>query len=275
MAGSEDKAAAARIEAMANLLAKAQRLGVAVDCTYDVVQNSGQKIEFGERRELTLRRPDRARVDVTRRDGSRRGIRFDGTQLTAFDLDEKVYATVKRPGTVDAALDHYTQNLKMRLPLRELFAADLPQQLKDVLRSARLVNKETVGVDWGGYDAGGPAADGSFGMQYPNQGERQEQRQERREERQDRRDTAWEDGGQDAIERREDWRELAEDRYDDGDYGGYYDDGGAAVYWTLPCTPNTIALGGAIYYVCGSTWYIRAYSEGDLVYTIVPNPTGH
>jgi hypothetical protein len=145
VARGEEKAAAARIEAMANLLAKAQSLGVAVDCTYDVVQGSGQKIEFGERRKLTLRRPDRARIEVTRRDGSRRGILFDGAQLTAFDLDEKVYATVQKPGTVDAALAYYTHDLRMRLPLRELFAADLPQELKNVLGSARLVGKETIG----------------------------------------------------------------------------------------------------------------------------------
>jgi len=144
-ARAEQNPAAARIEAMANLLAKAQRLGVAIDCTYDVVQDSGQKIEFGERRELTLRRPDRARVDVTRRDGSRREILFDGTQLTAFDLDAKVYATVSKPGTVDAALAYYTQDLKMRLPLRELIASDFPEELKGVLGSARLVGKETVG----------------------------------------------------------------------------------------------------------------------------------
>ncbi len=144
VAGGEDTSAAARIEAMTNLLAKAQRLGVTVDCSYDVVQDSGQKIEFGERRQLTLRRPDRARVDVTRRDGARRGLIFDGTQLIAFDLDEKVYATVPKSGTVDAALAYYTQDLKMRLPLRELFAADLPQKLKDVLGTARLVGKETV-----------------------------------------------------------------------------------------------------------------------------------
>ncbi len=72
VACGEEKTAAARIEAMATLLAKAQRLSVTVDCTYDVMQDSGQKIEFGERRELTLRRPDRARVDVTRRGGGGR-----------------------------------------------------------------------------------------------------------------------------------------------------------------------------------------------------------
>lgn len=144
-ARGEESAAAARIDAMAKFLSTAQRLAVAVECTYDVVQESGEKIEFGERRELTLRRPDRARFEVTRRDGSRRGVVFDGEKLTAFDLDQKVYTTVSRPGTVDAALSHYTRDLKMRLPLRELFAADLPRQLEGVLDSARLVGKETVG----------------------------------------------------------------------------------------------------------------------------------
>lgn len=144
-ASGDETAAAARIEAMANLLAKAPRLGVTADCTYDVVQDDGQKIEFGERRELRLQRPDRGRFEIIRRDGSRRGLVFDGTQLTAFDLDEKVYATVSKPGTVDAAWAYYQQDLKMRLPLRELFAADLPQELKGALASARWVNSETVG----------------------------------------------------------------------------------------------------------------------------------
>ena len=58
---SEENSAAARVEAMASFLAKAQRLSVMIDCAYDVVQESGEKIEFGERRVLTLRRPDRAR----------------------------------------------------------------------------------------------------------------------------------------------------------------------------------------------------------------------
>jgi hypothetical protein len=145
MPSAAEDNAAARIEAMANLLAKAQRLAVAIDCTYDVVQDSGEKIEFGERRELTLRRPDRARFEVTRRDGSHRGVVFDGTQLTAFDIGEKVYSTVSRPGTVDAALEYYTHDLGMRLPLRELFATDLPEKLKSFLGSARSVGKETVG----------------------------------------------------------------------------------------------------------------------------------
>lgn len=128
-------------------------------------------------------------------------------------------------------------------------------------------------MDRGADNARGPAADGDFGTQHPSQGEGHGQRQERLEERQDRRDARLEEREQNATERREDWQEYAEDHYEDHDDGYYGGDYGA--YWTLPCTPTVMALGGTIYYVCGSDWYIRAYSDGDVAYTMVPPPTGH
>jgi len=144
-AGAEKNPASARLEAMARLLAKAPRLRVTIDCAYDVVQDSGEKIEFGERRVVALRRPDRARIDVTRRDGSRRGLLFDGKQLAVFDLDANVYATVPKPGKVDAAFDYFVNDLNMRLPLRELLKTDLLRELDDVRDGARLVGEERLG----------------------------------------------------------------------------------------------------------------------------------
>src|SRR5262249_2919592 len=88
-----DEGAAKRGEAMANCLAQTPRLSVTADSSYGVVQESGQKIGFGELRAIPLRRPDRARIEATRRDGVRRGLIFDGKQIAAFDLDQKVYAT--------------------------------------------------------------------------------------------------------------------------------------------------------------------------------------
>jgi len=139
-----DADAAKRVEAMANFLAKAPRLSVTVDSAYDVVQDSGQKIEFGEVRTITLRRPDRVRIDTTRRDGARRGLIFDGKQITAFDLDQKVYATVSKPGTTDAAFGYIKDDLDMRLPLSELFGSNLPQKMSGMLGGARLIGEETV-----------------------------------------------------------------------------------------------------------------------------------
>jgi hypothetical protein len=139
-----DEPAAKRVEAMANFLAKAPRLSVTADCSFDVVQDSGQKIEFGELRAITLRRPDRVRIETTRRDGVRRGLIFDGKQITAFDLDQKVYATVPKPGTTDAAFAYIKDDLDMRLPLSELFASNFPQKISDMLGSARLVGDATL-----------------------------------------------------------------------------------------------------------------------------------
>src|SRR5262249_15359579 len=90
------------------------------------------------------RRPDRALIEATRRDGVRRGVIFDGKQLAAFDLDKKVYATVAKTGTTDNAFDYFKNDLDMRLPLSELFSTNLPQKISDMLASARLVGEETV-----------------------------------------------------------------------------------------------------------------------------------
>jgi hypothetical protein len=145
MAKSEDdQRAAKRVEEMAAFLAKAPRLSFTADCSFDVVQDWGQKIEFGEVRAITLRRPDRARVDTTRRDGTHRGLIFDGKKLAAFDVDEKVYATVEKAGTTDTALDYFKNDLDMRLPLSELLSTALPQKISPMLGSARLVGENTL-----------------------------------------------------------------------------------------------------------------------------------
>ena len=55
------KQAQAILMRMAEFLSVAQRLSVSVRGGYDAVQTSGQRIEFGETRKVTLSRPDRLR----------------------------------------------------------------------------------------------------------------------------------------------------------------------------------------------------------------------
>ena len=141
---ASDERAVARLDAMTNALAKAARLRTTIEGNWDVTQPTGEKIEFGETRIMSLRRPDRLRVETTRRDGARRVFLFDGTQLAVSDPELKVYATASRPGTLDAALDYLDRDLHMRMPMRELFAADLPKQMAPLRRTARLVATETI-----------------------------------------------------------------------------------------------------------------------------------
>jgi hypothetical protein len=139
-----DERATSRLDAMAKLLSKAKRLRTTADCAWDTTQSTGEKIEFGETRTITIRRPDRMRVEVVHRDGSRRGLLFDGAQVAVFDLDRKVYATSPSSGTSDEALEHLTADLQVRMPLRELVSADLPKTLAPFRESVRWVARETI-----------------------------------------------------------------------------------------------------------------------------------
>jgi hypothetical protein len=93
-----------------------------------------------------------------------------------------------------------------------------------------------------------------------------------------------------AGSRREDWQDYANDHSDEhDDYPGTATAVavgaavGAAVgvaatapaYWTLSCMPTTVVVGGTTYYQCGSAWYVRVYSGGDVAYTMVNPPAGY
>jgi hypothetical protein len=115
-----------------------------VDIGYDVVQDSGEKIEFGETRTIVMRRPDHLRIDTVNRDGSRRGFVFDGKEIAVFDVEDKVYATATQPGSTDEAIDYFVNELGMRMPLSELLSPKLPARLQTLVQAARDVGQETI-----------------------------------------------------------------------------------------------------------------------------------
>jgi hypothetical protein len=129
---------------MANFLAQLKQFSVTLDSGYDVVQESGQKIEFGERRQLTVVRPDRLRVDVERSDGSKAVTVFDGKAVTMFTPKSNLYATTEMPGDIDGAIIHFVKDLHMRMPLALMFVTSLPQELERRSLSADIVETTTL-----------------------------------------------------------------------------------------------------------------------------------
>jgi hypothetical protein len=121
-APERNEQAMAILTRMADFLAQAQRFSVMADIGFDVVQESGQKIEFGETRKIVVRRPDRARIDITKRDGATSGFIFDGQEIAVFNTRENVYATAAKPGTIDDAIGYFINDLDMRFPLAEMFS---------------------------------------------------------------------------------------------------------------------------------------------------------
>jgi hypothetical protein len=136
--------ARAIFQRMTDFLAKTQQLSVTIDSEFDVVQDAGQKYSFGETRTIVLRRPDHFRMDTTKRDGAKGGMIFNGKDITAFDMKEKVYATVAKPGSVDDAIVYFIDDLDMRMPLAELFSSTLVKALPDRILAADYVEQATI-----------------------------------------------------------------------------------------------------------------------------------
>lgn len=126
-----------------DFLAQAQHFSVTFDTGHDAVQDSGVKIEYGGTQKYTIRRPDHARIDTEKRNGNQRGFRFDGKEIAVFDTDQKVYATVEHPGTIDEAFKYFVDQLDMPLPISQLFASTAPGLL-DSTPILRYVDTSTI-----------------------------------------------------------------------------------------------------------------------------------
>ncbi|WP_448204929.1 DUF2092 domain-containing protein [Azospirillum sp. sgz302134] len=129
---------------MADTLAQAKGFSVTIRSNYDVVQDTGEKIEFGERRTVTLNRPDGLRVESQQSDGKKTQVTYDGKAITVFNPDQNVYGQVEKPGSVDDAVRYVVQDLQVRLPLALMLVTTLPAELDQRLLALDYVERDTL-----------------------------------------------------------------------------------------------------------------------------------
>jgi len=130
---------------MGQNLSTLKKVKVTVKSGYDAVQSNGQKVEFGSIKNYKYKRPNLCRIDITERDGTEKGIVFDGTEIVAFDNEEKVYAKAPKPGTCDDAIDYFKNELQIEVPLSELFDTKLPEFLKEIITEGYVVEESQFG----------------------------------------------------------------------------------------------------------------------------------
>jgi hypothetical protein len=129
---------------MSEFLAQVERFSVTIRDGYDAIQESGQKIEYGEVRKVTVSRPDRLRFEVERSDGQKGLVIFNGQDLTVYSAKNNFYATVSKPGTLDQVIKYAMEDLKIRVPLGVLFLSVLPSELDNLVTSADYVETTTI-----------------------------------------------------------------------------------------------------------------------------------
>ena len=138
---AQDPAARALLLGMADFIARAPGLRVIMRSDYDAIQADGQRIAFGERRQILVQRPDKFRVEVERSDGERGTVVFDGRSITAFNARENVYARVDKAGSLDEALVYMVRDLRATLPLARMFTTGFPTDLDKRATSVVLVEE--------------------------------------------------------------------------------------------------------------------------------------
>jgi hypothetical protein len=136
--------ASAILTRMADFLAGTQRFSVSLNAGYDAVQKSGQKIEFGDTRKVTVSRPDRLRMEGERSDGAKTLTVFTGKEIVLIDETSNVYATAPQPGGLDDTIVHFVKDLGMKLPLAVLLVSQLPAELKARVRSVDYVERTNI-----------------------------------------------------------------------------------------------------------------------------------
>jgi hypothetical protein len=128
--------AAAVLREMVTYLGGLKAFTVTSRHAYQTLQPTGQMIEFGETRRVSLARPDRLRVEEVSSDGRKDLALFDGKLITALNADAGVYAQAPQPGSVDDALVYFVRDLRMRMPLAQLLSTrvgtDLPELVKEI-----------------------------------------------------------------------------------------------------------------------------------------------
>jgi hypothetical protein len=142
-----DEQALGLLAGFAEHLASAQNLRVRIEVAYDAVQEWGQKVEFGATRTLTMRRPDRLRIDVRHRSGERAAFVFDGTRIWLHDADRSVYASTPVPDEddLDSTLTFMVDTLQTPVPLARLLRSGLPALLREQVRSASYIGRSELG----------------------------------------------------------------------------------------------------------------------------------
>ncbi len=128
-----------------NFLAKLKQFRVTAEFGFDVLQESGQMIEFGSRQEVTVQRPDHFRVDFARRDGVSGHVVYDGKEIVLFNPEQAVYAKAPFKGEIDDAFGFLAEELHRPVPLRDFFASDLSDIMMAKIESALYVGESTIG----------------------------------------------------------------------------------------------------------------------------------
>jgi len=132
------------LSGMAKFLAAQKSFRVEIACSHDSVQPYGQKIEFLDKRELVVRRPNDLRMEVERSDGYRTEVVMNKDTITAQALDDQAWAQAPAKATLDDSIHSFVDDLHMQLPLALMLVSDFPAEIERRVVQADYVEETEI-----------------------------------------------------------------------------------------------------------------------------------
>jgi len=140
-----DPQATAILKRSMDFLAGLKAFSLDADSTIEATLTSGQKLQFDSVAQLTLQRPNKLVARRGKGDILAQGYYYDGKTLTLFNPQQKVYATVDAPPTIEQTLDFARDTLDVNAPASDLLYRDAYEMLMQDTTVGFVVGKSFVG----------------------------------------------------------------------------------------------------------------------------------
>lgn len=131
------------LKASTDFLAKQQQFSADTRITLEVVLKSGQKIELNHTARQSVQRPNKLRAERTG-DLVHQVFVYDGKSLTLHNPQDRVYAQVAAPGTLEGMLDFARTKLDIVAPAGDLLYKNAYDILMDGVTDGFVVGKAVI-----------------------------------------------------------------------------------------------------------------------------------
>jgi len=131
------------LKASTDFLASQQRFTADTRNTLEIVLKSGQKIEFNSTGRQSIQRPNKLRAERTG-DLVEQVFVYDGKSLTLASPQQKVYAQVPTPGTLEEMLDFARTKLDIFAPAGDLAYKNAYDILMDGVTEGIVVGEAVI-----------------------------------------------------------------------------------------------------------------------------------
>jgi hypothetical protein len=131
------------LRAMGEYLASAEEFRFHAEITFDTFSAQGQELQYGGQADISVRRPDRLRVEY---DGDERRNRvvYDGERITVYHAGKNLYAATENDAGIDGAVDEVFEVSGFSVPIADLVYADPYAVLVESVEAGFVVGRHAV-----------------------------------------------------------------------------------------------------------------------------------